>query len=100
MDAVSPELALVDPELAARARAALPFPSDCLASAEPLGPRPDTTRARSVPRPRRPSLLVALAALVAASLIGVPSGTAGSIWSAAGSLVHAVQQAGAAAMPG
>lgn len=38
LETISPELALVDPELGARARAALPFPA--LAPRRPLGPPP------------------------------------------------------------
>jgi hypothetical protein len=99
VDVVSPELALVDPELAARARAAIPFPGDCLAPSAPLGAGRSAPVLEAVPRPRRPSLLVALAALLAASLIGVPAGATAGVRTAAGAVAHALQQASASAMP-
>jgi hypothetical protein len=71
MELISPELALVDPELARLGRASLPPPRDCLASA---------IAALSAPRRSelpRPSLTVALVALVLATLVGTPSASAG-----------------------
>jgi hypothetical protein len=74
MELVSPELALVDPLLARRARALLPPPRDCLApralarppAAEALGAARITTRSR----PSRPSLLMTVLALQLVTLIG------------------------------
>jgi len=67
-DVVSPELALVDPDLADRARAALPLrgPTERAraARAQQLSPAP------RAPRPRRIWPVVALASLGAASLLG------------------------------
>ena len=99
MDVVSPELALVDPELAARARMAVPFPGDCLAPSEPFAPRRGAPGTEDGRRPRRPSLLAALAALLAASLIGVPAGATAGVRAATDTLAHALQQASASAMP-
>lgn len=47
MESLSPELALIDPELAARARACLPDPGDCLShvSRQLLTPAPAPSRA-------------------------------------------------------
>lgn len=73
MELISPELALVDPALAQLGRASLPPPRDCLASA---------IAALSVPRPSgmpRPSLTVALVALVLVTLVGTPSASAGEL---------------------
>jgi hypothetical protein len=68
VDAVSPELALVDPDLAVAARRALPVPGDCLAPSV-FVPRPVAAEDR---RSRRPSFVAALMALLTASLIGMP----------------------------
>lgn len=71
MDVISPELALVDPDLATQARAALPPPRDCLARSVYV-PRQLAVVA-DVPRgQRRPSFFAALAAVLVASLIGMP----------------------------
>jgi len=99
VDVVSPELALVDPELAARARLALPFPRDCLARPEPFSARDDATAIEAARLPRRPSLLVALVSLLAASLIGVPGGAGAALRSTADACRHVLQQASAAATP-
>jgi hypothetical protein len=96
VDAVSPELALVDLELALRARAALPAPSDCLAAPVPLVSQSIAPSVERSFQLRRPSLLVAVAALMAASLIGLPFATV-SLRSGADTLVHALQRAGTAA---
>lgn len=71
VDLISPELALVDPDLALRARAALPFPGDCLAPSVYV-PRQVAAPGEAASRPRRPSFFAALAALLVASLIGMP----------------------------
>jgi len=76
MEQISPELALVDPELAATARALLPAPRDCLGSRPRPAYRPEPEPISSKPRrgsPRRPSLIVALAALLIAAIVGLPS---------------------------
>src|SRR4051794_4191710 len=69
VDSVSPELALVDPELCLRARAALPAPGDCLATPAPVVSRSGAPSIESRFLSRRPPLLAAVAALIAASLI-------------------------------
>ena len=73
MGSVSPELALVDPTLRALVQAELPLPPDCLA------PRPQApeavrtaTRARAVRGWTRPSLVVVVASLLLAAIIGSP----------------------------
>ena len=90
MSVVSPELALIDPELALTARAALPLPGDCLAPSSRL-PRREAPPAEVRQAPRRPSLIVAVVALLASSLIGLPSASAGI-----GTLAHLLHQTGAA----
>src|SRR5207247_601934 len=96
VDSVSPELALVDPELCLRARPALPAPSDCLAQPAPFVPRSGAPSVeRSLPS-RRPSLLAAVAALIAASLIGLHAPTP-DLRAGAHSVAHALQRASGAA---
>jgi hypothetical protein len=71
MDVLSPELALVDPELAAAARRLLRGPGDCLAGRAREGPV-----AAQSPVPsgrRRPSALAVLATLVVAVIVGSPA---------------------------
>ncbi len=52
MGSISPELALVDPELRAAALAALPTPSDCLAERPtPVARRPEPLRIVTAPAP-------------------------------------------------
>lgn len=71
MDVTSPELALVDPELAAAARRLLRRPGDCLAPrprAGPVAAQPPVPAAR-----RRPSVLAVLATLVVAVIVGSPA---------------------------
>lgn len=63
MEPISPELALVDPELARVARALLPPPRDCLASLEAATAPPRV-------RPLRPSLLMTVLALQLVVLVG------------------------------
>lgn len=77
-ETISPELALVDPDLASRARAALPYP--VAAARTPLGPAPAAPtaapdEAASAARPARPYPLwarvtAALWLLVLGILIG------------------------------
>jgi hypothetical protein len=81
MELISPELVLVDPVLAEAARKALPPPPDCLAHR----PRPiQATLGRPMPaavddgmpaaeKRHRPSLLVTVAALSIATLVGSPT---------------------------
>jgi hypothetical protein len=80
---LTPGLALVDPELARRARAALPDPPDCLAprlrvrppaAVEPvLAPEPETVSVRR-PRPRRRgSTIVGYALWITLAAIGASS---------------------------
>ena len=71
MDAVSPELALVDPELAAAARRLLRGPGDCLIRR----PREDRIAVTPpVPAGRhRPSALAVVATLVVALVVGSPA---------------------------
>lgn len=77
MERVTPELALVDPALAGVWRLELPDPPDCLTRV-----REPTQRSAGVPsllpplavkRLRRPSVTVAVAALLLAGLIGLPT---------------------------
>jgi hypothetical protein len=98
VEVVSPELALVDPDLALRARWALPLPGDCLAPGEPLGSRRPVAAVPRVVELRRPSLLAAVAALIAASLIGLPGPPAG-LRAAVNGVAHVLQQARSAATP-
>jgi hypothetical protein len=92
VDCVSPELALVDPELSLRARAALPAPGDCLAPPAPFISRSAAPAIESRFLPRRPSLLAAVAALVAASLIGLRAPTP-DLRAGAHRVAEALQQA-------
>src|SRR5579863_3643032 len=62
MELISPELVLIDPELAQKARALLPPPRDCLAVATAT-----LTKAGQGDVPR-PSLLVALVTLMVVTL--------------------------------
>jgi len=73
MELITPELALIDPELAARARCLLPMPRDCLAPRPWPEPRVEVPPAVDTRAPRSPSLLVAVSALFVAGLIGIPA---------------------------
>jgi len=65
-ETISPELALVDPELGARARAALPFP--VAAARTPLGPPPTVSVAAASAAPAPQSRPYPLWARVTAAL--------------------------------
>jgi hypothetical protein len=73
MEHVTPELALIDPELAERARSLLPIRPDCLAPRPWPEPRVEVPPPVESRIPRRPSLLVAVSALCVAGLIGIPT---------------------------
>jgi hypothetical protein len=69
---ISPELALVDPDLAARARAALPYPERPPVRwvTTPAAPRVQETTSRAHPYPMWARLTAALWLLVLGILIG------------------------------
>lgn len=71
MEHISPELVLVDPELARIARACLPERRDSLADLT-RSPLPAPSPPAPARRRARPSLLIALGAAIVAALIGVP----------------------------
>lgn len=80
MELLSPELALVDSELADRARSALPDPDDCLAPRNSASRKPVSSVDRRGIRPSLPATLaLLLVALVAGSPVIdlIPRGTAG-----------------------
>ena len=67
MDSITPELALIDPDLAELARNTRLTPDDCLVS---RAPAESLAHSRGV---QGPSLLFVVAALVLAALIGTPA---------------------------
>ena len=70
---MSPELALVDADLARSARRLLPDPGDCLAARQQMALTAVTPAPRPPPERARPSGIVVLATLFVAAIIGSPA---------------------------